>query len=207
MQASYTVISTRLFAGKTVIHVLADNRPDGFEPVEGGLEDVYFSTLSVASPRGLRGDRMLLRQSRPSRSATSSAIPSSGFPSRLLPARLRHTSSENVSIGTPGGVHKNAPNAIAIATAVFSLFYYSSLPPSSPMSIVRDDATGFAPIVRSTRSPRSPDVMGRFLGGLFIAWLGYLAIPAGMFGRARSCRGSIRRPSGPQVASITCGRS
>ena len=33
------------------------------------------------------------------------------------------TSSENVSIGTPGGVHENAPNAIAIATAVFSLFY------------------------------------------------------------------------------------
>jgi ABC-type multidrug transport system ATPase subunit len=46
MQAAHNVISTRLFAGKTVIHVLADNRPGGFEPVEGGLEDVYFSTLS-----------------------------------------------------------------------------------------------------------------------------------------------------------------
>src|SRR6476661_219571 len=45
-QANYNVISTRLFAGKTVVHVLADNRPEGFEPVEGGLEDVYFSTLS-----------------------------------------------------------------------------------------------------------------------------------------------------------------
>jgi hypothetical protein len=30
-----------------VIHVLSDKRPDGFEPVEGGLEDVYFSTLST----------------------------------------------------------------------------------------------------------------------------------------------------------------
>ena len=29
------------------IHVLADKQPDGFEPVEGGLEDVYFSTLST----------------------------------------------------------------------------------------------------------------------------------------------------------------
>jgi hypothetical protein len=45
-QANYNVISTRLFAGKTVVHVLADNRPEGFDPVEGGLEDVYFSTLS-----------------------------------------------------------------------------------------------------------------------------------------------------------------
>ena len=47
LQAAHDVISTRLFAGKTVIHVLADNRPVGFEPVEGGLEDVYFSTLST----------------------------------------------------------------------------------------------------------------------------------------------------------------
>jgi hypothetical protein len=30
-----------------VIHVLADKQPEGFEPVEGGLEDVYFSTLSA----------------------------------------------------------------------------------------------------------------------------------------------------------------
>jgi ABC-type multidrug transport system ATPase subunit len=45
-QQKYEVISTRLFAGKTIIHVLADKQPDGFEPVEGGLEDVYFSTLA-----------------------------------------------------------------------------------------------------------------------------------------------------------------
>jgi ABC-type multidrug transport system ATPase subunit len=45
-QQKYEVISTRLFAGKTIVHVLADKKPAGFEPVEGGLEDVYFSTLS-----------------------------------------------------------------------------------------------------------------------------------------------------------------
>ena len=43
----YELISTRLFAGRTVIHVLADSDPgDGFASVEGGLEDVYFSTLA-----------------------------------------------------------------------------------------------------------------------------------------------------------------
>ena len=48
-RAKYEVISTRLFAGRTVIHVLADRRPgEGFEPVPGGLEDVYFSTLSAS---------------------------------------------------------------------------------------------------------------------------------------------------------------
>jgi ABC-type multidrug transport system ATPase subunit len=46
-QGRYDVISTRLFAGNSVIHVLADHQPEGFEPVEGGLEDVYFSTLST----------------------------------------------------------------------------------------------------------------------------------------------------------------
>jgi ABC-2 type transport system ATP-binding protein len=45
-QQKYEVISTRLFAGSTIVHVLADNQPEGFEPVEGGLEDVYFTTLA-----------------------------------------------------------------------------------------------------------------------------------------------------------------
>ena len=46
-QARYDVISNRLFAGQTVIHVLADADPgDGFEQIGGNLEDLYFSTLS-----------------------------------------------------------------------------------------------------------------------------------------------------------------
>jgi ABC-type multidrug transport system ATPase subunit len=46
-QSEHEVISTRLFSGKTIVHVLSHERPQGFEPVEGGLEDVYFSTLST----------------------------------------------------------------------------------------------------------------------------------------------------------------
>jgi ABC-type multidrug transport system ATPase subunit len=43
----YQLISTRLFAGQTLIHVLADANPGaGFEPVQGNLEDVYFTTLT-----------------------------------------------------------------------------------------------------------------------------------------------------------------
>jgi ABC-2 type transport system ATP-binding protein len=48
-RAQYTVISSRLFGGRTVIHVLADAPPDAaFQPVQSGLEDVYFSSLSEA---------------------------------------------------------------------------------------------------------------------------------------------------------------
>jgi ABC-2 type transport system ATP-binding protein len=40
------VIATRLRAGRTQIHVLADAAPDAsFEPVTSSLEDVYFATL------------------------------------------------------------------------------------------------------------------------------------------------------------------
>ncbi|HLU24575.1 MAG TPA: ABC transporter ATP-binding protein, partial [Longimicrobiales bacterium] len=45
-EASHRVISTRLLAGRTVIHVEADAQPDPtFEPVEADLEDVYFSAM------------------------------------------------------------------------------------------------------------------------------------------------------------------
>jgi len=45
----YQILSTRLFAGRTILHVLSDNDPgDGFTSSEGGLADVYFSTLLQA---------------------------------------------------------------------------------------------------------------------------------------------------------------
>ena len=49
VRARYRVIHTRLFTGRTVVHDEADSDPgDGFTPVEGGLEDVYFSTLHTS---------------------------------------------------------------------------------------------------------------------------------------------------------------
>ena len=49
--AGHRVISARLFAGRTIIHVASDTPPgDGFVPAAGSLQDVYFSTLR-ASPR------------------------------------------------------------------------------------------------------------------------------------------------------------
>ncbi|BBM01353.1 ABC transporter ATP-binding protein [Microbulbifer sp. GL-2] len=42
----FDVISTRLLAGRHVVHVLADSQPGiGFEQLQPDLEDVYFSTL------------------------------------------------------------------------------------------------------------------------------------------------------------------
>ena len=45
----YSVISERLLGGRTMVHVLSPTQPSAeFAPVEGGLEDVYFSTLAAA---------------------------------------------------------------------------------------------------------------------------------------------------------------
>jgi ABC-2 type transport system ATP-binding protein len=49
-QAEHRVISTRLTAGTTVVHVYSDERPDpSFEEAQPDLRDVYFATLSGAS--------------------------------------------------------------------------------------------------------------------------------------------------------------
>jgi ABC-type multidrug transport system ATPase subunit len=48
-QERYQIISTRLFAGQTILHVLSDADPgDGFVPADASLQDVYFSTLAAA---------------------------------------------------------------------------------------------------------------------------------------------------------------
>ena len=48
LESELSVISKRLLAGQTVLHVLADDAPEGFEQASATLEDVYFSTLHSA---------------------------------------------------------------------------------------------------------------------------------------------------------------
>jgi ABC-2 type transport system ATP-binding protein len=47
LEREHAVISTKLLAGRTVVHVHGDGQPGaGFERVEPDLEDVYFSTMA-----------------------------------------------------------------------------------------------------------------------------------------------------------------
>jgi ABC-type multidrug transport system ATPase subunit len=48
VEREHAVISTRLVAGRTVVHVFAGEQPEGFDSVPASLEDVYFSTLHHA---------------------------------------------------------------------------------------------------------------------------------------------------------------
>lgn len=90
------------------------------------------------------------------------------------------TASSNVQVGTPGGVHENAPSAIATALAILVLFYQFIVTSFVANAIVRDDSSGFGSIIRSTRLTKSQLILGRFTGGFIISALGYLAIPLGM---------------------------
>jgi len=50
-RAAYPVISTRLLAGRTLVHVIGDAPPDpGFAPVEATLDDVYFAVIAGRHP-------------------------------------------------------------------------------------------------------------------------------------------------------------
>ena len=47
LEREHAVISTKLLAGRTVVHVYGDSSPGAdFEPVKPDLEDVYFSTMT-----------------------------------------------------------------------------------------------------------------------------------------------------------------
>ncbi len=46
-EQSYRVISSKLIAGKPLIHIYSTENPgDGFTPVSADLEDVFFSRIS-----------------------------------------------------------------------------------------------------------------------------------------------------------------
>ncbi len=56
LRKQFTLIETRLRAGRTVIHVLSDAAPDPrFEPVPAGLAEVYFATLEARRRAAVAG--------------------------------------------------------------------------------------------------------------------------------------------------------
>ncbi|MFN0034790.1 MAG: ABC transporter ATP-binding protein [Saprospiraceae bacterium] len=49
-QSRFRVISSKLVAGKPIIHILSEGDPgEGFRPAEAGLEDVFFAKIGAAA--------------------------------------------------------------------------------------------------------------------------------------------------------------
>ena len=100
---------------------------------------------------------------------------------------------DNIRIGGGGSVHKNAPFAIAQTHLILSIFYMFVTTAFVANVVVRDDETGFGPILRSTRIGKFDYLYGRFTGAFLAAAISFLAVPLAIFIGSYPCR--------------TCGKS
>ena len=82
--------------------------------------------------------------------------------------------SDNVSVGGVGGnTHENGPFSIAFIQMSFMIIYMFVATAFVANVIVRDDDTGYGPIVRSTRITKFDYLFGRFLGAWLVAAVGW----------------------------------
>ncbi|WP_265529472.1 ABC transporter permease/M1 family aminopeptidase [Sphingomicrobium marinum] len=91
------------------------------------------------------------------------------------------TASDNVQIGTPGVTKENGAFPIMILQSISTVFYLFILTAFVANAIVRDDSSGFAPMLRATPVTKAQMVFGRFIGSYAVAVLGFLAVPLGLF--------------------------
>jgi ABC-type transport system involved in multi-copper enzyme maturation permease subunit len=84
---------------------------------------------------------------------------------------------DQIKIGSGANIHKNAPVAIAQVHQIMSLFFMFVTTAFVANVIVRDDESGFGPMVRSTRVAKFDHLMARFLGAFAAAALAFTAIP------------------------------
>lgn len=89
--------------------------------------------------------------------------------------------SESVQIGAGGNIHKNSPVALTQVQGILGLFFMFVTTAFVANVVVRDDETGFGPIVRSTPITRFQYLGGRFAGAIAAATLAFLFIPLGLW--------------------------
>ncbi len=84
---------------------------------------------------------------------------------------------DQIKIGSGANIHKNAPMAVAQIHQIMSIFFMFVTTAFVANVIVRDDESGFGPMVRSTRVAKFDYLMARFLGAFAAAALAFAAIP------------------------------
>jgi len=91
------------------------------------------------------------------------------------------TTISQISIGLGPSDHRNGPYALAQSHLIFSLFYMFVTTAFVSNVVVRDDETGFGPILRATRLRKFDYLYGRFLGAFAAAAISFLAVPLAVF--------------------------
>jgi aminopeptidase N len=87
---------------------------------------------------------------------------------------------DQVQIGGRGNVNVNSPFAILQTVAVLTVFSLFVVVAFVANVIVRDDETGFAPIVRATSVRKRDFLIGRFVGATIVAFLVLVAVALAM---------------------------
>ncbi|MEN9807062.1 MAG: hypothetical protein RL756_1582, partial [Pseudomonadota bacterium] len=90
------------------------------------------------------------------------------------------TTIDQVQIGNAGQVFRNAPFALLQTVGIMNLFGLFVVTAFVANAVVRDDETGFAPILRATRLRKPDYVLGRFVGSTTVACLVMAAVPIGV---------------------------
>jgi ABC-type Na+ efflux pump permease subunit len=86
-------------------------------------------------------------------------------------------SVDGFDLGNEGGLLKNAAYATLRNYVVVSVFYMFVTTAFVANAVLRDDETGFGPIIRSTGITKPDYVFGRFLGAFAVAALCMLVLP------------------------------
>jgi aminopeptidase N len=90
------------------------------------------------------------------------------------------TTIPQVRIGSIGNTHKNAPLAIAQIDGVMSVFAMFIVIAFVANVVIRDDETGFGPIVRATGVRKRDYLLGRFAGAFLVGVLAFCGAPLGI---------------------------
>ncbi|MDT9597415.1 hypothetical protein [Sphingosinicella rhizophila] len=91
------------------------------------------------------------------------------------------TASDAITLGTGSPVLLNSPFRIVEQHLVISIFYMIVTPAFIASVVVRDDETGFRPIIWSTRVSKFDYLMGRFAGASLAAIVAFGSVPLGMW--------------------------
>ena len=84
---------------------------------------------------------------------------------------------DNIQIGSGGNVKANSPVAIAQTHLILTIFFMFVTTAFVANVVVRDDESGFGPLVRATRVSKFDYLLGRFSGAFAAALLAFAVVP------------------------------
>jgi ABC-2 type transport system permease protein len=87
---------------------------------------------------------------------------------------------DQIQIGGRGNVNVNSPFAILLTLGIMSVFAIFVVTAFVANVVIRDDETGFAPILRATRIRKFDYLVGRFIGAIAVAFIIITSVPLGI---------------------------